>query len=1156
LCWLLNDQPVKEFPIMFRQRSRKKNAPRARLSVEPFEARTMPSTFSSTGSMLFNHGHEFTLTNLSDGRVLAAGGSDDVSILRSAEVYDPASGTWTATGSMNTARYGQSATLLPNGKVLVAGGGGGVNSAELYDPVSGTWSPTGSPATGRAGATAVLLNNGKVLMAAGGVPGPGDTFGTASAELYDPASGTWSPTGSLNTARLTQAGVLLSDGRVLFAGGKDRGVTFANFSSAEIYDPASGTWSRTGDMAIGRRDAFTITTLASGKVLVAGGGTNWTGIATDKAELYDPVTGTWVPTTPLPTTRAGNGATLLPDGTVLVAGGVEHPGDFGPGTYLNTALTYDPFTATWTPTTNTMGEVRGVYQHDVRLADGNVLIAGGYNGAAFLTTTELYGDSCIPPPAGLVSWWPGDANAKDIADGNDGTLQGGATFAAGKVDQAFLLDGVDDSINARNAANLQVSPGSFTVDAWVSFNALSHPPGTNNGHPGGDMSIVDKMSTNGVVNSDGWRLLKQDDNHFWFGFGGGTVNGLTPIAPTTVISTTTATTGTWYHVAAVKSSTEIAIYVNGVKEASKPPVAFTDTQSANLLIGANALYGANLNGQVDEVQIFNRALNPSEILAIFNAGSAGQCKNQPPTADAGGPYTIHEGDVLTLDASASADPDGDALTYTWSVNGHEVPGANGGVSPTLTLSWPQLQALGIDDGPAAFAVGVRDTDDHGQTADAPATMLILSNASPTASLQGAPASSPEGTPLTLTVTATDPSSADTNAGFTYAWSVTKNDTLYATGAGAYFSFLPVDNATFVVTLTATDKDGGTSDLVRRTIIVANVAPTATVVGPVDGVRGQPRTFTVTASDPSPVDEAAGFEYTIAWGDASPMQTVPRTMANGSGVSLEHVFPASGTYTMQVTATDKDQGTSTVATHSITITAVALQADSCDLSKTALVVGGTTGNDSIVINPGGPGAVKVLLGGVLLGSFSPTSRILVYGQAGDDDIQVAGGVSLPAWLYGDAGNDTLHGGAGDDVLVGGAGKDELEGGQGRDLLIGGLGADTLIGNADDDLLIAGTTAFDSHDVALGAVMAEWTSARDYATRVANLKGTGSGPRANGNNFLKASGPEVTVFDDGAVDVLTGSGGDDWYFANLVGGVLDQVKGLGGSEFVEELAVLAP
>jgi hypothetical protein len=189
------------------------------------------------------------------------------------------------------------------------------------------------------------------------------------------------------------------------------------------------------------------------------------------------------------------------------------------------------------------------------------------------TPTASPTPTCAPPAPNLVSWWPGDDDAVDIIDGNDGILQNGATFATGLVDQAFLLDGIDDFVDVGNAPNLHVSQGEFTVDAWVNFNALF-----------GDMSILDKMISGGNFNTDGWRLLKQVDNRFWFCFGGGGDNGCGDGFPTTVISTTTASTGTWFHIAAVKSAAEIAIYVNGVNEASKPTPAFTDTNSTNLLM--------------------------------------------------------------------------------------------------------------------------------------------------------------------------------------------------------------------------------------------------------------------------------------------------------------------------------------------------------------------------------------------------------------------------------------------------------------------------------------------------------------------------------------------------------------------------------------------
>jgi hypothetical protein len=140
------------------------------------------------------------------------------------------------------------------------------------------------------------------------------------------------------------------------------------------------------------------------------------------------------------------------------------------------------------------------------------------------------------------------------------------------------------------------------------------------------MSIVDKMLVSGDVNVDGWRLLKQDDNRFWFCLGGGDRNRCFD-PDFTVFSSTVAEAGKWYHVAAVKDASGISIYVNGVREDSRSPLpAFVDTNSTNLLIGANAVEIARLNGLIDEVEIFNRALTAEEIQSIYFAGGTGKCK--------------------------------------------------------------------------------------------------------------------------------------------------------------------------------------------------------------------------------------------------------------------------------------------------------------------------------------------------------------------------------------------------------------------------------------------------------------------------------------------------------------------------------------------------
>jgi hypothetical protein len=292
--------------------------PQATASAELYDPET--GTFTATSSMTVpREGHTATL--LTDGKVLITGGYSYAQYLAGAETFDPETGIFTTSGSMNGVRIGHTATLLGNGQVLIAGGSHGFTRmpdagpddgyvypaiAELYDPTSRTFAATGSLAVARTAHTATLLASGKVLIAGGGVvPGFSDFVSFASAEVFDPASGTFTTTASMATARAGHSATRLANGKVLVAGG---GVLNA-ITTAEIFDPSTVAFSITGELNEAR-SGHTATLLQSGMVLVASMGTS--------AELYDPVAGIFVDTH---ITGAGGTATLLQNGSVLLAGG-------------------------------------------------------------------------------------------------------------------------------------------------------------------------------------------------------------------------------------------------------------------------------------------------------------------------------------------------------------------------------------------------------------------------------------------------------------------------------------------------------------------------------------------------------------------------------------------------------------------------------------------------------------------------------------------------------------------------------------------------------------------------------------------------------------------------------------------------------------------
>jgi hypothetical protein len=418
-----------------------------------------PGTWTLTGPMQsVRYGHTATL--LPNGQVLVTGGSTTFASplhpLASAELYNPASQSFSPTDDMRSARLGHTATLLPNGRVLVTGGtstgDNEHNSAELYTfGLFWGFSPTDDMGAARAYHTATLLPDGKVLMA-GGRHGTGVLN---LSELYDPATGLFTATtGHMKVARAYHTATLLPNGTVLVAGGKsspDNGTNDNDLASAELYNPATGTWSLIDPPAPTSNDTAIL--LRTGKVLVLG----------SYFQLYAPATGTW--STLLEQGIAGT-ANLLFSGKVLIP-------------HLYGAMLYDPAAADLESSLSPTGSLNvSRIPTTVRLNDGKVLAMGGLGYGGVLSSAELYDPELfarakLPP---LLAFYPFEGNAIDMSgNGRHGTLNGTPTpVAHGFEGQAYSFNGTADYITIP----LDISPGTYprlTMGCWARTHAAWPP---------------------------------------------------------------------------------------------------------------------------------------------------------------------------------------------------------------------------------------------------------------------------------------------------------------------------------------------------------------------------------------------------------------------------------------------------------------------------------------------------------------------------------------------------------------------------------------------------------------------------------------------------------------------------------------------------------
>jgi hypothetical protein len=420
-----------------------------------------------------------TATLLPDGKILYTGGqiaglsAGPDSDSNHAEIYDPVALASVPTGNLTIPRCGETATLLPNGQVLLAGGrtqGGGTASAELYDPISGAFAPTGSMSFVRFGHTATLLPNGEVLITGGGNCNSGCVvFNTA--EIYSPNSGTFRlTTSNLSTAYTGAAAILLATGKVLIAGGSSGGINLNSF--AEIYDPATGTFTQTGTM-VNPRQSFTATLMQNSKVLFVGGDLNSAGV-TPAAEIYDPATGTFTATGNLNIPRDFHTATLLVNGKILVAGGtstLSRPAS---------AELYDPATGTFS-LTGSLQEPRNNHT-GTALPNGSVVVASGADGQ-LLSSIETY-----DPASGIFTSQSVFLKAARIGHGTTQLPDG----------RVLLTGGQDAYFNVNSSAEIyDPSAGAFSLTGSLNTGRYGH---TATLLKNGNVLVVGGYSANGGTN--------------------------------------------------------------------------------------------------------------------------------------------------------------------------------------------------------------------------------------------------------------------------------------------------------------------------------------------------------------------------------------------------------------------------------------------------------------------------------------------------------------------------------------------------------------------------------------------------------------------------------------------------------------------------------
>jgi hypothetical protein len=596
-----------------------------------------PATRTWSPVAAMSHGREgHTATLLGNGKVLVVGGMRfPVAIADTAELYDPATNSWTSVPGLSTARWYHTATLLSDGKVLVAGGTSNGSSVptltEIYDPVTNTWASTTPMNAGRKFHTSTRLQDGRVLVA-GGWDLNGQS--TRSVDIYDPTTNAWSVGPPMLTRRYFHHAQRLGDGRLMVIGGFDSNAAVRTLASTEIYDPVTNGWSA-GALMKTPRYQFISTALADGDILVAGGTAIDVYIDTDKAEIYDLASGAWSDAAPMTTSRTvffANGAPLMPDGSVLVPGGNTR------GNCLRNAELYEtPFT----PPAANAGP-------DQTVPEG----------------TEVHLDGTGSTGQGLTYSWTQVA-------GEPVTLTGDLTATPSFVPQ--LSGGL---VNQTLTFQLTVAAGGHASADTVNIAVI------NNNHA--PIALAGEDQT---VNEGGAVLLSA-------------LASYDPDADPIV-------SYSWEQVDGPMVSIDNA----GTAEAS-----FTAPELGGGIGSAGSL--------TFRLTVFDGALSGTDEITVTV-----EQVNHAPLADAGADQTRNEQTLVTLQGSGSRDPDGDGLTYSWT--------QVGGVLVTLSddrAANPGFQAPAVGPGGETLEFELLVADGALSTADRVRVSILNVNDPPACAL--------------------------------------------------------------------------------------------------------------------------------------------------------------------------------------------------------------------------------------------------------------------------------------------------------------------------------------------------------------------------------------------------------------------------------------